>query len=106
MCAKYRTLPRLLLNSHIYLHEFVWDTKQFNLTDQKTDEADYHRGNIYVKLNEHLLSYTLVNIGVLEFGGLLGAFIFSVNGIGITHSHCPGNIAQRYSRIVNPRNEF
>ena len=24
----------------------------------------------------------LVNIGVLEFGGLLGAFIFSVNGIG------------------------
>ena len=32
-------IQRLLLNSHIYLHEFVWDTKQFSLTDQKTDEA-------------------------------------------------------------------
>ena len=75
-------IQSFLLNSHFYLHEFVLDTKQFSPTDLKTDEADYHRGNIYVKLNEHLLSYTLVNIGVLEFGGLLGAFIFNVNGIG------------------------
>jgi hypothetical protein len=26
--------------------------KQFSPTDQKTDEADYHRGNIQVKLDD------------------------------------------------------